>query len=496
MTSADASPTPAPAETPPPKRTERPHPLTPLIRAWVVLLAFLIGAAREVFSWFSEDRAIPPLGFLLGGVGLIALVAAGIGLASWLTTRFVIDSDELRIESGIVLRKSQRIAFDKVTSIDVLQPLAARVFALAELEIDIGSNDRVKLRYLSRARAYALRDYLLSRARGHRAEVVDTADPGLRLDDLSAEDQVLLRIPAAQLLRGALTSNEFIWLVVSITATMVAASIAAPTFGGLFMVLALALSAASALVGFVVRRFTGQFNFTLSVRPAGLRISRGLVSLTSQSITPRRIQSVRLSQSLLWRRLGWYRAEIDVLGLGIHNEDGASAGVSSVLLPVATPEQLRLVLAKIWPLADWEHVVLHKASWRAHILHPFAAPFLAIGHDELLVVTRNGWLERRWDLIPHARVQSIRISNGPLSRLARVADLAIHTGGSRFTPQARGLDANHVRERQDELITLAQAHRSDITLDAHGHLGVESAAMPTHNQVDAAGSAGETVGSR
>lgn len=491
MTSGDDHDTAAPID--PVKLTERPHPLTPLIRAWVVLLALLIGGAREVFSWFTEDRKVPSIDLLLGSVGVIVVIAIVVGLISWLTTRFVIDADELRIESGVLVRKSQRIAFDKVTSIDVLQPLAARMFALAELEIDIGSNDRVKLRYLSRARAYSLRDYLLSRARGHHAEVIAGVDPGLRLDDLSAEDEVLLRIPPSQLILGALTSNEFVWLVVSITATLVAAGIAAPTFGGLFMVLALALSAASALIGFVVRRFTGQFNFTLSVRPAGLRISRGLTSLTSQSIPPRRIQSVRLSQSVLWRRQRWYRAEIDILGLGIHNEDGVSAGVSSVLLPVATIEQVRQVLAEIWPLADWEKVVLHKAPWRAHGIHPLSAPFLAIGHDELLVVSRHGWLERRWDLIPHARVQSIRISHGPISRLLRIANLGIHTGGSRFTPLALGLDADHVRDRQNELIALAQAHRSDITVDVHGHLGVDHHAS---EQINAAGSAGEAAGSR
>jgi putative membrane protein len=475
VTSVDPADSPAPPDPVPAKLTERPHPLTPLIRAWVVLLALLIGGAREVFSWFTEGRNLPSITFLVGALTIIVVVAVGVGLVSWLTTRFVIDTDELRIESGILVRKSQRIAFDKVTSIDVVQPLAARMFALAELEIDTGSAERIKLRYLTRARSYSLRDFLLSRARGHHAVVTATADPGLRLDDLSEDDQVLVRIAPDQLVKGALTSNEFVWLVITIIATLVAAVLAVPYFGGWFLVIALGIPAVSGLFGFVVRRFTGQFNFTLSVRPAGLRISRGLTSLTSQSLPPRRIQTVRLTQSLLWRWPGWYRAEIDVLGMGIHNEEGVSAGVSSVLLPVATIQQLRLVLAEVWPLADWEKVVLHKAPWRAHGIHPLSAPFLAIGHDELLVVSRHGWLERRWDLIPHARVQSIRISQGPVSRRLRVANLDIHTGGSRFTPRALGLDADHVRDRQDELIALAQAHRSDITVDAHGHLGVEHA---------------------
>jgi putative membrane protein len=448
------------------KLTERPHPLTPLIRGWVVLLALLLGFGREILSWFTDQRPLPPVQLLVGGVGGIAVIAVAVGFVSWLTTRFVIDEDELRIESGIMLRKSQRIAFDKVTSIDVLQPLAARIFALAELEIDIGSAERVKLRYLSRARAYSLRDYLLSRARGHQARVVHTADPGLQLSDLSVDDEVLVTVTPQRLVIGAVTSNEFLSLLLTMSITLIAAIFAAPYLGGPVLVLALGVSAISGIGGFVMRRVTGQFNFTLSARPAGLRISRGLTSLTSQSLPPRRIQLVRLSQSLLWRKLGWYRAEIDVLGLGMRNDEDTRASVSSVLLPVADREQVRLVLARLWPEADYETIELYSAPFRARWLHPVSGPFLGLGHDDLLVVSRHGWLERRWDLVPHARIQSVRISQGPISRHFGLADLAFHTAGSRLTSHARGLDSAHVLERQDELIKLAQAHRPDITVAA------------------------------
>jgi putative membrane protein len=463
----------AQTDPPPLKRTERPHPLTPLIRGWVVLLALLIGFGREILSSFTENRPLPPLPLLGGGVGGIVVVAVGVGFASWLATRFVIDADELRVESGILLRKSQRIAFDKVTSIDVLQPLAARIFALAELEIDIGSSQRVKLRYLSRARAYSLRDYLLSRARGHRAELVATVDPGLQLSDLSTEDEVLVRITPDRLVLSAITSNEFLWLIGTIAVTITAAAVFAPYFGGTVLVLALGVSAVSGIAGFVVRRFTAQFNFTLSARPAGLRLSRGLTSLTSQSVPPRRIQLVRLSQSLLWRRLGWYRAEIDMLGLGMRNEEDTRSSVSSVLLPVADREQVRIVLARLWPSADYETIELHPAPFRARWLHPVSGPFLGLGHDDQLVVSRHGWLERRWDLVPHARVQSVCTSQGPISRYFGLADLAFHTAGSRLTSHARGLDANHVLARQDELIELAQAHRRDITVTTEADPVVE-----------------------
>lgn len=471
----DVTPVPAPV---PEKVTERPHPLTPLIRGWIVVLALAFGLGRELLNSLSENRPLPPIAFLVGGFGVVALIAVVIGFLSWLTTRFVIDADELRLESGILLRRSQRVAFDKVASIDVLQPLAARIFGLAELEIDIGSASRTKLRYLTRSRAYALRDYLLSRAHGHQAEIGEVATSLLELSDLQQQDEVLLRLTPQRIVVGAVTSNEFVVLAATIIVTIaiVAAALAwlPPAITGgdrrtgflgvSVAVIAIAVSGLSGIAGFVTRRITGQFNYTLSRRPSGLRISRGLTSLTSQSVPPRRIQAVQLSQSVLWRRPGWYRVEIDVLGQHMRNEEDTRASTSSVLLPIARLDEVRMVLAQLWPGADFTTVPLRPAPFRARWLHPIVGPFLGFGHDEHLVVSRHGWLERRWQLVPHARVQSVRVSQGPVSRRLGLADLAFHTAGSRLHARALGLDAAHVREQQAELIELAQAHRPDITL--------------------------------
>lgn len=446
------------------KQRERPHPLTPLIRGWVVLLALLVALSREVLSWLTESSRMPPVTGILGFGGAIVFVAMAIGMISWLATGFVIDGEELRIETGILFRKSQRIAFDKVSSIDVLQPLAARMFSLAELEIDTGSTRRVKLRYLSRARAYALRDYLLARARGHQAQLATRIDRGFQLTDLDAEDQIVVKIRPGRVFLGAITSNEFFALLFAIAGTIVAAAFFSGYLGGIVVLLALGLSAISGIVGFVARRIVGQFNFILSTRPSGLRISRGLTSLTSQSLPPRRIQVVRLTQSFLWRWFGWYRVEIDALGVGIRNEDDTQSSVSSVLLPIATIDQVRCVLELMWPESDFEAVALRPPPRRARFRHPLSAPFLAAGHDQSLVISRHGWLERRWDLLPHVRVQSIEISQGPISRGLGLADLSFHSAGGRISVRARGLSAAHVGRQHEELITLAQAHQRDITL--------------------------------
>ena len=86
------------------------------------------------------------------------------------------------------------------------------------------------------------------------------------------------------------------------------------------------------------------FNFTLAESPRGLRITRGLTNLTSQSVPINRIQGVKVSQPLLWKPLGWYRVDVDVVGYGAVRRRGQRDQATSVLLPVATRDEVDLAL--------------------------------------------------------------------------------------------------------------------------------------------------------
>ncbi len=428
------------AETPEPaptseKRTERPHPLTPLIRGWVLLVALAIAFGREYLPVGTSRPQLPPIEFILATVTVVALGGGIAGFFSWYFTRFVIDHDELRVETGMVFRTSARIAFDRVQSIDVVQPFAARIFGLVELRI-LGGDGPTRLRYLGLTRAHALRDYLLGRARGVLV-TVDAPAPISVLNDLTTADQVLVRVPPGRLVLAAVTSHEFLGLV----AGGVAAGVAAMALEHPWLAFTLALSMIPALVGVATRQVTSQFNFTLSRRPTGLRISRGLTSLASQSVPNRRVQAVEVSQSPLWRGLGLFRIELGVIGGGAGgDEDEPSAGTT--LLPAGTADQVRTAIAALWPNAHPEAITLHPVPTRARWLHPFAAPFLGWGFDDAFVATRHGWLVRRWQYVPHARVQSIGLVQGPLARRLGLVTCEFHTADPRLQVEAVGLDGH------------------------------------------------------
>ncbi|HLL62492.1 MAG TPA: PH domain-containing protein, partial [Propionibacteriaceae bacterium] len=160
---------------PPVKKTERPHPLTPLIRGWLVFLAFVVYFLRDLVpDGSNDDLDVRDLGWILPIVGAVVVIAAVAGFFTWYFTRFVIDDEELRIETGWVFKTSKKIPFERLQSVDIIQPLAARIFGLAELRLEAGAGDSTtKLRYLTRRQSSRLRDYLLARAHGEQARISD-----------------------------------------------------------------------------------------------------------------------------------------------------------------------------------------------------------------------------------------------------------------------------------------------------------------------------------
>ena len=285
------------------KPTERPHPLTPLVRGWLILVAIAIGWGREIVTSASgEDQfQLGALAWFLPILAAVVLLAAIAGFVTWYFTRFVIDDEELRIETGAIFKKSTKIPFERLQSVDIVQPLAARIVGLAELRLDAG-NTTTKLRYLSRGKASRFRDYLLTRAHGQQASIRDLDQEAAAsiFTDLGVADQPLVRVLPQRLIVSFLLSME--WLVpaaITIIILVVTAALAALPYalGGLIPLLI-------GMLTLIWRRLIGMFNFTLAESPRGLRVTRGLTNLSSQSVPINRIQGVKVGQSLLWKPLG------------------------------------------------------------------------------------------------------------------------------------------------------------------------------------------------
>lgn len=77
-----------------------------------------------------------------------------------------------------------------------------------------------------------------------------------------------------------------------------------------------------------------------------------------------------------------------------------------------------------------------------------------IAVTDTVFAARHGLLRRRVALVPHAKVQSVRLTQGPWQRLWRLADVHVDTGAGK-TVTARLRDAQEAAE-----LLSAQAERS------------------------------------
>src|SRR5262249_24538415 len=251
-------------------------------------------------------------------VAILALVVL-LGFVSWLVTRWQVSRQELRIETGLIRRSSQRYPLAQVQTIDVIEPGLGRLFGLAELRLRMGGDtgDNARLAYVPASHAQELRARLLALATGAPAD--DTEHD----ETPPAEERVLVEIPDGRLI-GSILLSEYGLLAEALVVAVVATAVLSPDAAkGLVGSGILPLLAVLTLVW---RRFNNAYRLTVAESPDGLRLRGGLVALTAETIRPGRVQAVRMIEPLLWRPFGWCRLEVDVAGKQKREGEGAAEG--------------------------------------------------------------------------------------------------------------------------------------------------------------------------
>ncbi|MEU0118317.1 PH domain-containing protein [Streptomyces bobili] len=419
-----------------PKRVvleRRLHPVTPFRRAWAPV-AVVVGWAAHDPNQAQEQLTRLTTTTLLIVLAVVVSAASLYGFLSWWFTHFAVTDSELRIRTGLLFRRTAHIRLERLQAVDITQPLLARIAGVAKLRLDVvGADKKDELAFLGESEARALRAELLARAAGFAPETAHEVG--------EAPARELLRVPPRELavaliltgatwgaLAAALVVPPFLWLATHSVWTVLATGV--PLLG--------AAGASSA------GRFVGEYDWTVGESPDGLRIDHGLLDRTHETVPPGRVQTVRIVEPLLWRRRGWVRVELDVAG-----------SANSVLVPVAPRAVAEAVIARVLPGAEVPvTAALSRPPRRAGRCLPLWWRGYGIAVTDTVFVARHGLLRRSVALVPHAKVQSVRLSQGPWKRLWRLADVHVDTGAGK-TVTARLRDAQEAAE-----LLRGQAERS------------------------------------
>lgn len=441
---------------PPPATTtpgplQRLHPLSPVLRG-----AKYFAAAVAAVS----VRELPDLGLRRALIGLAIVTAAafvaGFGFAwlSWRFTWYRIEGRELHLESGVLFRRSRRVPLERVQAIDIVRPLVGRALGLAELRLEVVGQGATEapLAYLSEPDAQRLRARLLALA-GGVDEIAAAPTPA---------ETVLARVPTGDLLLSVVLLGE---VVLGLPVLLVVALVVLVADVGVFLATLPVLGSVAYAVGRTsVRRLLVEYGFTVSDSPGGVLLRHGLLETRSQTIPPGRVQALRIVQPLLWRHRDWVRVEVDVAGYGGGEEEKLA---TQALLPVAPRLVGERLVHRLLADTDIEAVPRRAVPARAVWLDPVQWRQLTIGVTPRSLVVTSGRLRRVLDAMPLAKIQSLRLRQGPLQRRLGLASLHLDTAGRHLKTAAAHRDAVEALALVDEVSTLARAAREPTEL-SHG----------------------------
>ncbi|MCS0600980.1 PH domain-containing protein [Streptomyces sp. LP11] len=424
-----------------PVAERRLHPVTPFRRAWAPV-AVLAGWGMHDPDGVQAQLARLTTTMLLTGLAVLVPLAGLYGFLSWWCTHYAVTDSELRIRTGLLFRRTAHIRLERVQAVDVSRPLLARVAGVAKLRIDVvGTDDKDELAFLGEREARALRAELLARAAGFAPETAREVG--------EAPARELLRVPPRELALSLLLTGAT-WG--SLGAALVVPTVLWLTTHSLWTVLAAALPLVGTAGANGVGRFVSEFDWTVGESQDGLRIDRGLLDRAHETVPPGRVQTVRIVEPLLWRRRHWVRVELDVAG-----------SRKSVLIPVAPRALAESVVARVLPGVTMPRR-LSRVPRRARWCTPVRWRGYHFAVTDAVFATRSGLLGRTLCLVPHAKVQSVRLTQGPWERLWLLADVHVDAGAGK-TVTARLRDAEEAARLLGEQAERSRTGRRDAPPD-------------------------------
>lgn len=379
------------------------HPLTPLLRGGVALIAVLgiiIANLRErIIDFFVHmpqyggdpideiyNRGLT--GWALLAVAIAILLAIGGFYLAWRMQTYRVGDDSVELRSGIFSRSHRKARLDRIQGINLHRPLLARLVGAAKLEIVVAGHDaNLHLAYLNSHAAEQLRREILRLASGARAEAASPGRPGAplgpeptdgapavvdahglspsaqrsraggfsdlvvnRVDefmtpadldpDAAPPDSIVKMHPAR--LAGSLIFSGF-----TVVMLLVLAAIIVGAATGRFWLLLAILPGVLGAFGFYTRRFSKSLRYSISGSRDGVRVGFGLLTTSSETIPPGRIHAVEVLQPLLWRPFGWWQVRINTAGRS--RQKGAAGEANTTTLPVGSAADVERVLPLLLP---------------------------------------------------------------------------------------------------------------------------------------------------
>lgn len=437
---------------------QRLHPLSWLFELFNVLRQFIVPIVILLFTGRGESYEL----WGLLGAGIMVPLA----VARYYSFRYRIGSDRIVIRSGLLHKTVRDIAFTRIQNVTLHQGLLHRLMQVAEVRLETGGGEdkeEGRMRVLGFVEAQRLQRIIRSQ------DLPADDDGGAPM----ADERVLLRLPAGELLKLGLISNKGMLLVAAFFGATYQFNWKLPqaviqeaggwlmnhrddlgggpggyVLGGMLVLLAAFILLRLISVLQAILHFHG---FVLRGDTHRLSIERGLLNRFHGSLPRTRIQAWTLQQGWLQRRFARYHLRVDAAAGGVKSEHMES---NWQLAPIADEAHIAGVIESVlpagtWPVTEWRP--LHPKAW----LREFKAPALGstlgllalafwdwriaallalaaypllywqsrlwaahagYSHANGLIAVREGWIGKHWRFAQTHKLQAVYLRQSPFDR--------------------------------------------------------------------------------
>ncbi|ERH11742.1 MAG: putative membrane protein, partial [halophilic archaeon J07HB67] len=299
---------------------------------------------------FSVAVLLAPLGFLLG---------AGYQVGYYYRFGYDLSDEELLVTSGVVGRQRREIPLERIQNVDVSRPAVKRALGLAVVRFETagGSSTEATLDAVGPEEADRLQRQVGPEARRRREATTDTstdegsagAESGATVEDSAVVYEISnheLRVLSAVSFRPGAFAVPFVGiplggedlavralrgLGIDLRAGLRELSTLSPATLAAGVVAAVAAYLLAVWVVSVVLTYLQYYGFRLERTGDELRYERGLVGRYSGTIPLGKVQTVRIGENVLMRRLGYAALAVETAG---YAAGGGGEGGSETTVPL------------------------------------------------------------------------------------------------------------------------------------------------------------------
>ncbi|MGG0669143.1 PH domain-containing protein [Lederbergia citrisecunda] len=303
------------------------------------------------------------LSFIIFGVLIISLFVSGI--IKWKRFEYWFEDDELRIESGLFVKKKRYIPFDRIQSLDYTEGIFHRPFRLVKVKVETAGSSSAKqaegeLTAVTKEAAKRVEiEMAEAKKRQKEMPVVAEGEATNLIAEIPVEEESAHRkiftMTTKDLLVLATTSGgvgvilsgaaiflsqfgellPFEWMFEEISAFI--------RFGVLIVAIAVFLGLLGVWILSVGMTLLSHYNFTIELDKEDIVITRGLLEKKKVTVPLKRIQSVVVVENP-FRKLFGYAT------IAIHSAGGSVGQSSKInLFPIVKRGKVEAYLEEIFP---------------------------------------------------------------------------------------------------------------------------------------------------